>query len=75
MKTVIKFIAFFIYTIAIFYIYDIRILVSILAVQIILARTMPYFVHRYYKNNMEINAFYPIYGVNRYMGYGISRCN
>ncbi|MCI8481918.1 MAG: hypothetical protein HFJ27_02265 [Clostridia bacterium] len=64
MKIVIKFIAFFVYTIAIFYINDIRILVSLLAVQIILARIMPYFICKCDKNNMEFNAIYPIYGVN-----------
>ena len=64
MKTILKFIAFFIYTIAIFYVYDIRILLFIWMVQMLLARHIFYFSKRFNKSNMAFNAIYSIYSIN-----------
>lgn len=62
MKTILKFIAFFIYTISIFFIYDIRILILVFIIQTILARYSSYITNRCNKNNRKINAIYFIYG-------------
>ncbi len=64
MKTILKFIVFFIYTIGIFYIYDIRVLVLTIIIQIIIARYSSYFINKCDKSNRKVSTIYFIYSTN-----------